>query len=72
MMAGVAVGAPRLDDTGRSGWWQAAAYLPGALVLLGGSVVVIGVMTMPVPLIVEPAQPGEAVANAYRPPPAFG
>ena len=75
LLPSFAVGARRLHDTGRSGWWQAAVYLPGVLVFLGSIFFVIGMATMVVMvvlLIVWLVQPGEPGPNAYGPPPALG
>ena len=71
LLPSLAVGARRLHDTGRSGWWQAAVYLPGVLALMGGFFLVVGVigmLVMVVLLIVWLVQPGEPGPNAYGPP----
>lgn len=73
LLPGLAVGARRLHDTGRSGWWQAAVYLPGLLALLGGFFLVIGLiamLVMVVLLVVWLATPGDASSNGYGPPPS--
>lgn len=74
LLPSLAVGARRLHDTGRSGWWQAAVYLPFLLVVLGGVFMVIGMATMLVMvilLIVWLATPGDPGPNAYGRPPAL-
>jgi uncharacterized membrane protein YhaH (DUF805 family) len=74
LLPSLAVGARRLHDTGRSGWWQAAVYLPGLLVVLGGVFLLIAMITMLVMvilLIVWLATPGDPGPNAYGPPPAL-
>lgn len=73
LLPSLAVGARRLHDTGRSGWWQAAVYLPGALTALGGvffAIGLVGMLVMVVLLIVWLAKPGDAGPNGYGPPPA--
>ena len=73
LLPSLAVGARRLHDTGRSGWWQAALYLPGVLALMGGFFLVIGLigmLVMVVLLIIWLVKPGEPVPNAYGSPPA--
>ena len=54
LVPSLAVGARRLHDTGRSGWWQLLVFLP----IIGWIV-----------LIVWWATRGEPVANRYGPPP---
>jgi uncharacterized membrane protein YhaH (DUF805 family) len=73
LVPSLAVGARRLHDTGRSGWWQAAVYLPGGLSLLGGfffMIGLIGMLVMIVLLIVWLLQPGEPGPNGYGAPPS--
>lgn len=53
LLPGIAVGARRLHDTGKSGWLMLIALIP----LLGGLV-----------LLYLAAQPGDAGANAYGEP----
>ena len=54
LIPGLAVGARRLHDTGRSGWWQLVAFIP----LLGVIVLII--------MFVQPSEPSD---NMYGPQP---
>ncbi|MBC7139389.1 MAG: DUF805 domain-containing protein [Defluviimonas sp.] len=54
LLPSLAVGARRLHDIGRSGWWQLLSLIP-----------VIGVLV----LIYWYIQPGDPEANEYGPPP---
>ena len=54
LIPSLAVGARRLHDTGRSGWWQLIALIP----ILGGLVLLV--------FLVQDSQPGD---NAYGPNP---
>ena len=55
LLPGLAVGARRLHDINRSGWWMLLGFIP-----------VIGLLI----LIYWAAQPGDAGANQYGEPPA--
>lgn len=74
LLPGLAVGARRLHDTGRSGWWQAAVYVPALFAVAAPFLIVIAsvaMIAMAILLIVWLASPGDAGPNGYGPPPSL-
>ncbi|MBX9700594.1 MAG: DUF805 domain-containing protein [Acetobacteraceae bacterium] len=73
---GIAAGARRLHDTGRSGWWLLAPTVPNVLSSAVGAESLLGILLglvglgLSILLIWWLASPGDPQPNAFGPPPA--